>query len=98
MGFVQIALALLWKMNQRGLFSRSGTLAARTDDSSLDSVMVVDVERNRKMNELSGKNQGGRRKEGAQMTPRFQGWIDDVLSQKLGIQKEDWLWVGLEHA
>lgn len=32
------------------------------------------------------------------MNPRFQGWIDDVLSQKLGIQKEDWLWVGLEHA
>lgn len=70
MGFVQVALALLWKMNQRGLFSRSGTLAARgltqvKDDSSLDSVMVVDMERNRKMSELSGKNQGGQRKEGA---------------------------------
>lgn len=62
MGTVQVTLASLCRMNQRGLLSRSGALAVRRlmlvkEDRSLDCVMVVDVERSRKMSDFGGKNQ-----------------------------------------
>lgn len=92
MVFVQVTVISLLGMNLRGLFSRSRGLAVTgltylKGDSSLDSVMVVDMERSRKMSDLAGKNQvdfvigclrEAEERTGHWMTPRFQGWMDDV--------------------
>lgn len=48
MEFVRAALASLIRMNWRGLWGRSGAIVVK-DDSSLDDVVMEDVERSRKM-------------------------------------------------
>lgn len=112
MVFVRVIVISLWGINLKGLFSRFRDLAVTgltylKDNSSLDSVMVVDLEISRKMSHLAGKDQADfvigclREAEGRTghgWLPGYRaGWVMS-LSQKLVIQKEDQVWVGLQHA
>ena len=77
LAFGKITLAFLWRMNWRGCpLSRSGTLAVKglllvEGDSSLDRVMVADVEEGRKLRDLGGKQ-----------VDFIRGWLQEVEGRK----------------